>query len=417
MKRNKFCFITLILLIIMMHGCKSGKNNEGNMELSDYKKGSFGYDLKFLKKADKNLVILKDNSGMSQVIVSAKYQGKVFTSTAEGLQGSSFGWINYNLIKSGERLDHMNGFGSEDRFWLGPEGGQYSVFFKPGVSMEIDNWYTPAPLDYESWELISETSSKAEVKKDMLLKNYAGTEFSLRVNRKITLLEDADIQHLLDVVLPSEIKQVGFETENIVTNTGENTWTKESGTVSIWILSMFNPSIGGTVVIPYKEGYESEFGKIAATNYFGEIPNDRIKIENGILYFKVDGKKRSKLGLSPRRAKSVAGSYDEISGTLTIVQYSLPEKAKEYINQLWEIQKEPFIGDVVNSYNDGPLEDGSQMGPFYELESSSPAAFLKPGENIIHYHRVMHFVGEKEDLNNISEKVLGIGIEQIIEAF
>ena len=44
-----------------------------------------------------------------------------------------------------------------------------------------------------------------------------------------------------------------------------------------------------------------------------------------------------------------------------------------YLNQEWNLDGDPFIGDAVNAYNDGPLEDGSQMGPFYELESVSPA--------------------------------------------
>ena len=57
------------------------------------------------------------------------------------------------------------------------------------------------------------------------------------------------------------------------------------------------------------------------------------------------------------------------------MNYSLPAGEREYVNSLWEIQDEPFRGDVVNSYNDGKLEDGTQLGPFYELESSSPAAF------------------------------------------
>ena len=55
---------------------------------------------------------------------------------------------------------------------------------------------------------------------------------------------------------------------------------------------------------------------------------------------------------------------------------------KPYLNQEWNIIKPPFSGDAVNAYNDGPLADGSQMGPFYEIETVSPAAFLKPGESI-----------------------------------
>jgi hypothetical protein len=84
-----------------------------------------------------------------------------------------------------------------------------------------------------------------------------------------------------------------------------------------------------------------------------------------------------------------------------------------YVNSLWEWQESPYAGDVVNSYNDGPLEDGAQLGPFYELESSSPARELQPDEFLRHVHRTYHFEGDFENLNAISRKVLGIDLDQI----
>ena len=71
----------------------------------------------------------------------------------------------------------------------------------------------------------------------------------------------------------------------------------------------------------------------------------------------------------------------------------------------------------MNAYNDGPLEDGSQMGPFYEIESSSPAAFLAPGGKIIHKHNIFHFTGSENDLSKIAKSVLGVDIMEIKAAF
>jgi hypothetical protein len=62
---------------------------------------------------------------------------------------------------------------------------------------------------------------------------------------------------------------------------------------------------------------------------------------------------------------------------------------------MWEHQEDPFCGDVVNSYNDGPLPGGSQMGPFYELETSSPAADIEPGDTLTHEHATFHFAEAK----------------------
>ena len=49
---------------------------------------------------------------------------------------------------------------------------------------------------------------------------------------------------------------------------------------------------------------------------------------------------------------------------------------------MWEMQREPFKGDVINSYNDGPPAPGKPpLGPFYELETSSPALSLSPASS------------------------------------
>jgi hypothetical protein len=222
---------------------------------------------------------------------------------------------------------------------------------------------------------------------------------------------------LLQITLDKDVGYVAYQTKNAITNIGKRSWSKQGGTLCIWILGMFTPSANTTVLIPFVAGDEVNLGKIATTDYFGEIPEERLKINEDAIFFKADGKKRSKLGLSPLRAKSVAGSYDPESKVLTIIHYNKPEGVMEYINQLWQIQDEPFKGDVINSYNDGPLDDGSQLGPFYELESSSPAAFLNPGERMTHLHRTFHFVGTQSQLNVISKTVLGVDLETIQSIF
>jgi hypothetical protein len=165
-------------------------------------------------------------------------------------------------------------------------------------------------------------------------------------------------------------------------------------------------------VIPCKQGK----GSPATTNYFGEIPSDRIKLADSTVYFKADGKQRGKLGIHPDRAKDIAGSYDAENKVLTIIQYSLEPSAK-YLNQEWRTDKPVFSGDAMNAYNDGPLSDGKQMGPFYELESVSSALFLPISHTTYHYHSVYHFTGSEEQLSSISEKLLGRSIQTIKQAF
>ncbi len=84
------------------------------------------------------------------------------------------------------------------------------------------------------------------------------------------------------------------------------------------------------------------------------------------------------------------------------------------MNSMWELQEEPYRGDVVNSYNDGPsLPDAKPLEPFYELESSSPAAKLGVGGTMTHIHRTIHLTGEEAALDPIARKILGVSIADI----
>jgi hypothetical protein len=144
------------------------------------------------------------------------------------------------------------------------------------------------------------------------------------------------------------------------------------------------------------------------------VPEKRLVIKDGVMFFSGDGEYRSKIGLSPLRAKSVLGSYDAKNHVLTIVQYNKPAAVRDYVNSMWALQEHPYSGDVVNSYNDGASAPGAApLGPFFELETSSPAAKLGVGGTLTHIHRTMHFTGPEEALDPISRKMLGVSIADI----
>jgi len=378
---------------------------------SKFSDGTFGYDLNFLRQYQKDIIVLGDSTG-AQIIISPAYQGRVMTSTTEGNKGISFGWVNHDLIASGKTAEHINAFGGEERFWLGPEGGQFSIYFKKGVAFKFENWFVPKEIDTEPFELVSSTKSDATFKKGMHLENYSGNEFDLTVGRTIRLLDKASINNTLGIAVPKNVQSVAFESDNRITNTGSIAWDKKTGMLSIWILSMLNASAQTTVAVPYKQGDTSDLGKIVTDDYFGKVPADRIKVDSGLISFKADANQRSKIGVSPKRALPFVASYDAVNNVLTIAQFTLPGGATDYVNSLWKLQEDPFAGDAVNAYNDGEI-DGKQMGKFYEIESSSPAAALAPGNSIQHVHRTIHLKGTREDLDKISMKILGKPVDAI----
>lgn len=406
--------ITLAAGAFLISCTGGGKKKFENMK-KEYRKGTFGYDLNYLSEKD-SLIVLRSEDGKAQVIVSAKYQAKVFTSTANGEEGRSLGFVNYKFFDAGIVDEHMNGFGGENRFWLGPEGGAYSIYFEPGKEQNFDHWHTPKAIDIEVWRAIQLSEQSVTFQKEMALPNYRGSTLNIAVERKVSLMSDALIAANLDISLPDGVDAVAYTTENSITNQNDFEWTPETGTVCIWMLDMFNPSDSAVTVVPYIDGDERLLGTVATTDYFGEIPADRLKTENGTLFLKTDGKFRSKMGMNAVRTKAIAGNYDPISQRLTLITFDVTPDAT-YLNQEWNPKKNPLVGDALNAYNDGPLEDGSIMGPFLELESCSPAAFLKPGASLSHRHDVYHFVGEAAALSPVCEKLLGVTIRQITNVF
>ncbi len=376
----------------------------------------FGSDLDFLKKHT-DVIVLSDKASGAQLAIAPLYQGRVMTSSAEGASGLSFGWINRELIAEHKFREHINALGGEDRFWLGPEGGQFSIFFAKDAAFDLEHWFTPAPIDTEPFDVVSKTDDQAQLHHKFALTNYSGTKFTVAVDRTVRLLSADEAWKNLGVAGPAGVKLVAYETVNKISNAGTSAWKKETGLLSVWILGMFNPSPTTTVVIPIQAGPEAELGPAVNADYFGPVPPDRLAVKDGVVYFSGDGRYRSKIGISPKRAKPVLGSYDAANKVLTLVRFTLPPGATDYVNSMWKIQEHPYAGDVANSYNDGPPTPGAKpLGPFYELESSSPAAALAPGQTLEHVQRTFHLKGSEAELDAVAKATLGVGVQQIATA-
>ena len=174
------------------------------------------------------------------------------------------------------------------------------------------------------------------------------------------------------------------------------------------------------VIAPYHQGSVDKLGPVVNSDYFGSIPDDRLVVSPEAVLFLADGNYRSKIGLTPARAKPVVGSIDFKRGVLTLVHYTLPEDAESqaYVNNTWVLpQPDPFSGDALNSYNDGPPEPGAKsLGGFYELETLSPALELNSGQSVKHVHQTFHIRGPIEQLAKLAELTLGVELSKVREA-
>ena len=394
--------LTVALSATILFGCRTSDTTKPIT-------GSFGEDVRFLSKHLSGIILIGDTT-KGAIALSTDYQGRVMTSTSDGMQGSSLGWINRELIASGKKQPHINAVGGEERFWLGPEGGQYGFYFPPASAFTFENWQVPPALDTEPFTLTEKNNTSATFTRDVELINHSGNRFPLHITRTIRLSDKPTLEKVLNSTLPKEIKFVSFESANTITNTGQKTFTTETGLPSIWILSMLNASKNTWIGIPYQP---EATGKIVTDDYFGKVPSERLLIGDSMLWFNADAAHRSKIGIPPGRALPWMCSIQPAENNqihLTLAVFDVPAGNQRYVNSTWGIQNDPFSGDVANAYNDGPNETGSQMGQFYELESSSPGAELTPGASLSHRHRTIHLTGNAEAIKMIFRNFTGLSL-------
>lgn len=367
---------------------------------------TFAADVAFLEAHDAGVVVLAAPSG-ARVAVSARYQGRVMTS-AVAEDGASFGWIHRRFVASGQVGTPFDNFGGEDRLWIGPEAGQYGFYFPKGSAFTFDAWQVPHALQEGTWETREASAERVVFAREMKLTSWSGASFSLAVTRTISMLGEDDVG-----VPIGSAELVAFQSHNRLTNNSGSAWTRDTGLPSIWVLAQYAPSPDAHVIVPFET---AGTGPIVNDAYFGKVPADRLVVREaeGALFFAADGKARGKIGLGPLRAKPRLGSYSRAARMLTVVSYDGPRRGAPYVNSMWEQQREPYGGDVVNAYNDGsPAPGKPPLGGFYEIETSSPGAELAPGASLAHVHRTFHFVGDEDVLEPIAKALLGVSLSSV----
>lgn len=371
---------------------------------------TFEADVEFLTRHAPVKVLTAANGG--RIAISAQYQARVMTS-AVAAGAPSLGFLNRSFISEGKSGTQFDNYGGEDRFWLGPEGGQYGLYFPASQPFTFEHWQTPSALQEGAWAATDEAPDSVTYRREFSVRNHSQRDFEVAVQRKLLVFSAEQAAELLGMPIPTGVQWVGYASENQLKNVGSDSWTEGTGLLSIWILGMFAPVAGTRVIIPFER---AATGPLMNDAYFGKIPAERLLVceREGYLLFLADGKQRGKLGLGPTRAKGMLGSYSEPAGLLTIVSYNKQPAARRFVNSMWEQQDAPYSGDELNSYNDGPPAPGKPaLGGFYEIESSSPAAALAPGEHIEHVQRTFHFTGPRAALDALARHVLGVSLLEL----
>lgn len=375
---------------------------------------SFGQDLTFFSEYGVDAFLLGE--GDSYIAVSADWQGRVLTSTFNGEDSPSIGWIDRALMAD-EKHDLSTGqSGGEDRFWVGPQGGDFSVFFPDGAAQNEENWRIPAALASEPWTLTARTRTQAKFEKSAEFKNFKGNVLKVKAEREVSFIPRADAAKILGIEIPDSVKMVAFQSLNKLTNAGEGAWSPQNGMLNISVQSCFNANPGVRVFLPYKPGDASKLGDVVRDNLYESAYTEggRRVLTPEYVSVLADGKSMSGMGISPLRSEGIVLSYDSHNNILTVILYIKPSGRRAYLANSWRRPSRPFDGDAVSVYNNGsPARTSLSAQKYYEVSTYSPALNLGAGKSQFHLQRTFHFSGSEYDLGLIAYKLADISIGQL----
>lgn len=83
-----------------------------------------------------------------------------------------------------------------------------------------------------------------------------------------------------------------------------------------------------TLVLPYRKGDRCKI----VNDYFGKIPESRLKVSDKYAIYLTNGKFRSKTGIFPQRAVPIIYSYDAKINILSLIEFTIPENTSECVN-------------------------------------------------------------------------------------
>ncbi|MDU0355869.1 DUF6786 family protein [Paraglaciecola aquimarina] len=277
------------------------------------------------------------------------------------------------------------------------------MFYPVGKAINNENWRVPPALNAKNYDVISANPETVHFRTNLALVNYQNSHFSVQLDRTITLLSPQQISRQLSIELPTSVNQVAYRSHTSLTNLGED-WRPEKGLITLWSMAMLqgtDDSVSMFVIAPEQGPVQS---------YLYPLYADRLISRNHLVFFKTDGKYRSKIGIPADISGDLILSYSPSLAKLTVLKITIDQDGR-YPISLEKLYTKQAKGDVTNAYNHGNM-DGSLLAKsaFYELESAAPMLALKTNQSVSHTQQVFHFVGNSKQLDAISQQLVGINV-------
>jgi len=332
-----------------------------------------------------NIVELKFNEE-SSVIVS-EYGGRLL-----GLYPKndvfSLLWINpeiKNVIKSRQR--DIGG----DRYWISPER---EFFYEKPQTWE--GWFCPHGLDPAYYEFLAESSKSCTLSSPITVESQIKKEiYNGEMTRQMSLIKDP---------ISTGLSYCGIEFVD------DCIFFQPGLRINGWSLACVisgGSSNPGTALIPTKSDPRP-------LSYFRTIPQDRVRVGNNYVAFKIDVDDVYKLAIRPedidfsRKAKIgyvLKIPDSEEYGFLVKLSDDIPKSQKECFDVSRDHPEEE-IG-VIQSYNSESLnkpllkfgEIEIQLNKFETIDNTSHGKAK---------HQILGYIGSKVEILDVIEKFLGI---------
>ena len=219
-------------------------------------------------------VLLESRRHSTGVVCAPSLVGRVMTTTFDTDRGMALGWIGADAIQKGPGDPVFNNYGGEERPWFGPEGSQFGLHFRSRTQV-FENYRVQAGMSWQPYLTVHRTAESVLMRARIHLQNLAGTRFDLNVERLIRIMEYCPYTAGL---VGDRIDFVGFQSETSVRNMDRNPILPETGLICCWTPGLHPHQNGSVVVLPLREGSESDLGPPIRQDYFkdlclgGELP-------------------------------------------------------------------------------------------------------------------------------------------------
>lgn len=297
-------------------------------------------------------------------------------------------WVNPDIKNVIETRSHEIG---GDRYWVSPER---DYFYKKPETWE--DWECPSGLDPANYEILGSSNTSCTLSSQIFVLNQSTKQGSQgEITRQIRVIKEphntgssyCGLEILDDCIFfRPNLKLNGWSLATVISGGTENP---------------------GTVIIPTKSNPKP-------LSYFREIPEERLKVKENYVAFKIDVDDIYKLAIRPEDINyNRAAKIGYIIKIPELEEYGFIVKLSDDIprtqDECYDISRDNPDSEVgvIQSYNsESPNKPSLNFGEI-ELQLNS----FQSIDNTSHgkaKHQLFAYIGTKEEILNVVEKYLGI---------